>query len=88
MKKLFVILAIAISSFASVNALAKEDSDKSGNSNGATAQMRNIDACVKGEFNGTVKSYDNVSHVKPCTAFAGEWDRKPVPEQKVKAPFR
>ena len=91
MKKTILAIAAALAFVASPVAFANEsgsdaDNNNMGNSNGASAQMRNIDRCIYGNT-GTVKSYDLQSHVKPCT-LNGEHAGKPVPEQKYKTPFR
>ncbi|EKS7193713.1 hypothetical protein [Enterobacter ludwigii] len=57
-----------------------------GYGDGGTAQKRQIDACVNANTS-TVTSYDNVSHVKPCTGGVSYKDRE-LPAQKIKAPFK
>lgn len=91
MKKTILAIAAALAFFASPVAFANEsgndaDNNNMGNSNGASAQMRNIDRCIYGNT-GTVKSYDLQSHVKPCT-LSGKYADKPVPKQEFKTPFR
>ena len=89
MKKSIIAVLSSIA-FASAPVAYATDANDSvmGNSNGETAQMRNIDKCVKGQFNGTVKTYDYQTKVKLCTMAGNDQSGKPVPEQKFKTPFR
>ena len=91
MKKTILAIAAALAFVASPVAFANDsDNDAKnnniGNSNGASAQMRNIDRCIYGNT-GTVKTYDLQSQVKPCT-LSGKYADKPVPKQEFKTPFR
>lgn len=81
------LFAIALVMFASC-AIAAEPGKKSdpGYGDGATAQPRQIDACVTANTSVTIP-YKNGSHVKPCVG-GDSYKGKPLPEQKFKAPFR
>lgn len=88
MKKSIIAVMAAIAFVSAPVAYAnKDNNDGMGNSNGATAQMRNIDNCVTLNA-GTVKTYDIQSHVKPCTMSGDKYSGKQIPEQKFKTPFR